>query len=115
MERAFGVLQSRFHIVSNPARVWNSNKMDIIIKACIILHNMIIADSGFNIAEEYAAPCVDDDTVEEIQDDLELEHGDNSIGAIARELKQIEDKDSHIALEQDLIEHVWNWVGDRDF
>jgi hypothetical protein len=44
IERAFGVLQSRFHILANPSRYWYQKKMPNIIKACIIIHNMIIEE-----------------------------------------------------------------------
>ncbi|KAK3218940.1 hypothetical protein Dsin_012910 [Dipteronia sinensis] len=42
VERAFEVLQSRWHIVKGPARMWNARDLEKIMKTCIILHNMII-------------------------------------------------------------------------
>ncbi|XP_024004924.1 putative nuclease HARBI1 [Eutrema salsugineum] len=44
VERAYGVLQSRFAIVKNPALFWDKAKIGKIIQACIILHNMIVED-----------------------------------------------------------------------
>ena len=44
VERAFGVLQARFAIVKNPALFWDKVKIGKIIRACIILHNMIVED-----------------------------------------------------------------------
>ena len=44
VERAFGVLQARFAIVSRPARGWKHHNLSNIMKACIILHNMIVED-----------------------------------------------------------------------
>ena len=44
VERAFGVLQARFAIIRGPARFWNHEDLTFIMKACIILHNMIIKD-----------------------------------------------------------------------
>ena len=44
MERAFGVLQAGFAIVRNPALSWDPMKVGMIMKACIILHNMIVED-----------------------------------------------------------------------
>ncbi|XP_020258921.1 uncharacterized protein LOC109835352 [Asparagus officinalis] len=44
VERAFGVLQSRFAIVRNPARLWDKDNLKHIMMACIIMHNMIIED-----------------------------------------------------------------------
>ncbi|XP_026396675.1 uncharacterized protein LOC113291345 [Papaver somniferum] len=42
VERAFGVLQSRWRIVKGPARNWKAKDLGKIMKTCIILHNMII-------------------------------------------------------------------------
>uniref|UniRef100_A0A2N9FEH0 DDE Tnp4 domain-containing protein n=1 Tax=Fagus sylvatica TaxID=28930 RepID=A0A2N9FEH0_FAGSY len=44
VECAFGILQSRFSIVRGPARFWDEATLNDIMKACIILHNMIIED-----------------------------------------------------------------------
>ncbi|XP_052305349.1 uncharacterized protein LOC127904754 [Populus trichocarpa] len=46
VERAFGVLQSRFAIVRGPVRYWDEETLPNIMKACIIMHNMIIKDEG---------------------------------------------------------------------
>ena len=54
VERAFGVLQARFAIVCGPARLWRTEALDYIMKACIILHNMIIEDEhDANGAEDF--------------------------------------------------------------
>jgi len=44
--RAFGVLQSRFVIVRGPVQYWDEETLENIMKACIIMHNMIIEDEG---------------------------------------------------------------------
>ena len=46
MERAFGVLQSHFAIVCGLVRYWDEETLANIMKACIIIHNMIIEDEG---------------------------------------------------------------------
>ena len=44
VERAFGVRQAHFAIVCGPARFFHLETLQKIMKACIILHNMIVED-----------------------------------------------------------------------
>jgi hypothetical protein len=44
VERAFGVFQSRFVIVCRPVQYWDEETLAYIMKAYIIMHNMIIED-----------------------------------------------------------------------
>jgi len=46
VERAFGVLQSRFAIVRGAARLWDTETLGNIMKACVIMQNMIVEDEG---------------------------------------------------------------------
>ena len=46
VERCFGVLQARFAIIANPCRQWDTNTMQDIMQACIILHNMIVENES---------------------------------------------------------------------
>ena len=41
VEQAFGILQARFAIVKNPALSLDKERIGNIMRACIILHNMI--------------------------------------------------------------------------
>lgn len=44
VECAFGVFQARFALVSRPARGWKHHNPSNVMKACIILRNMIVED-----------------------------------------------------------------------
>jgi hypothetical protein len=57
VERAFGVLQSRFAIIWNPSRHWNMTIIDDIMVTCVILHNMIIEDESDTCLETLFEPC----------------------------------------------------------
>ncbi|XP_063939717.1 uncharacterized protein LOC135148430 [Daucus carota subsp. sativus] len=63
VERAFGVLQSRFAIVRGPARFWDKGDLARIMRACIILHNMIVEDERDTYATPFGPlPSYDDTT-----------------------------------------------------
>jgi hypothetical protein len=44
VECAFGVLKSRFNIIAVPGRSYSQHTLDLIMRACVILHNMTIDD-----------------------------------------------------------------------
>ena len=46
VERAFGVLKARFAIVHGPTRFLDEETLADIMKACIIMYNMVIEDEG---------------------------------------------------------------------
>ena len=44
VERAFGVLQSRWGIIGYPARTWSTKKLWEVMTACVVMHNVIVED-----------------------------------------------------------------------
>jgi hypothetical protein len=42
IERAFGILQARFHVLTSGCRLWDREAMDLVIRTSVILHNLII-------------------------------------------------------------------------
>ena len=62
VECAFGVLQARFTIVHGPTWFFYHEMLQDIMKACIILHNMIIEDER----DEVEAVEVDYEKIDEI-------------------------------------------------
>ena len=59
VERAFGVLQARFAIVHGPAHLWKLEVLKNIMKACIILHNMIVEDERDNNEMDFSYDASD--------------------------------------------------------
>ena len=99
VERSFGVLQSRFAIVRGPSRVWDTETLGNIMKACVIMHNMIIENEG----------AVDpDERFENGGQNVEPSHEINrTIEEFIDAHKRIRDNETHHQLKEDLIEHLW--------
>ena len=101
VERAFGVLQSRFAIVAGPTRFWSKDVLHDIMTACIIMHNMIVEDERDLNAPIIEARETPPPTVEIIEDE------DNRFQQFIARHRQIKDKEAHFALRNALIEHLW--------
>ncbi|XP_013665085.2 putative nuclease HARBI1 [Brassica napus] len=109
VERAFGVLQSRFAIIKNPSLLWSKGKIAYIMRACLILHNMIVKDER----DSYT-----------LEQELEQENGTGTTPgrsfsvSMASNLEgfgdghtRIRDRQAHHQLKEDLIENIWNKFG----
>ncbi|XP_020270675.1 uncharacterized protein LOC109845820 [Asparagus officinalis] len=111
VERAFGVLQARFAIVRQPARMWDLDVLGKIIRACIILHNVIVEDERdtysrnwenidfepSNNASSSASFNVQTDVLPEFQ--VHVQHRSEAYNQTRAELR---DKTQHIQLKKDL-------------
>jgi len=109
VERAFGVLQARFHIIKNPALVWDKEKIGNIMKACIILHNMIVEDErdGYNTQFD-VSEFLQVEGNQTPQVDLSYSTGmplniENMMGM----RNQLRDQNMHQQLKNNLVEHIW--------
>ncbi|XP_073153502.1 uncharacterized protein [Henckelia pumila] len=102
VERAFGVLQSRFAIVASPARGWKKRHLHDIMTSCIIMHNMIIEDE-----RDLSAPI--QDARETPAPEVEMIVDENmKFQEFLNRYKKIKDKYAHYALRNALIEHLWD-------
>ncbi|CAN6204894.1 unnamed protein product [Urochloa humidicola] len=102
VERAFGVLQSRFAIVRGPARFWDQKTLWQIMTACVIMHNMIIED------ERGQQP---DFRYEYVGKKVRPKKNEDRIKKFLQVHKEIEDQEAHHKLREDLIEHLWQLHG----
>ncbi|WZZ40703.1 hypothetical protein YC2023_036962 [Brassica napus] len=116
VDRAFGVLQARFAIIKNPALFWDKVKIGKIMRAYIILHNMIVEDERdictqfdvfeFQEAEDNGSSHVD------------LTYSTYILTNIANMMdgrRRICDRQMHLQLKNDLVKHIWQKIGhDQD-
>ncbi|KAL9667178.1 hypothetical protein QQ045_001527 [Rhodiola kirilowii] len=106
VERAFGVLQSRFAIIRGPSRFWDVDTMKYIMFTCIIMHNMIVEDERDLHTPEYNYDAVG----ESVNVSLNRNRTRNIMEFIQVH-HRIRDKQSHIQLQTDLVEHLWQKYG----
>ncbi|KAK2634887.1 hypothetical protein Ddye_029679 [Dipteronia dyeriana] len=102
VERAFGVLQSRFAIVAGPARFWHKQILHDIMTTCVTMHNMIIADEcdvTASIEDHMETPTPEVEMV--LDENIRFQQ------FLARH-RGIRDKDARIALRNALIDHLWD-------
>jgi len=111
IERAFGVLQSRFNIVRRPSRLWKRKSIGRIMKACVILHNMIVEDEK----EMVKFPIdLNEQGGSSIALPPEVQKGGGPIFCeILRRRADIHHQPTHKQLKQDLIEHIWQKFPNR--
>ncbi|XP_030944966.1 uncharacterized protein LOC115969446 [Quercus lobata] len=111
VERAFGVLQARFAIIRGPARLWKTEALDYIMKACIILHNMIIEDErDTNGAEDFDYEQLPESIPTTVSHEPAEEFSQFTAFIAAHE--KIRDTETHFQLQLDLIEHLWQRYSD---
>jgi len=104
VERAFGVLQARFAIVHQPARFFKIPELKQIMKACIILHNMIIEDEQDTLDFDYEQ--FNANPLEPVS------HNDTyMLSKFISNRQRIRDRGNHCQLQSDLVEHLWQLHG----
>ena len=101
VERAFGVLQARFHVLCTPSKLWYLQDIHYIVKACVLLHNMIIEAKGFAISTSEYTP----------RTALLLTSKDMSW--LITGLSRLKNVVAHDKLRSDLIEELWTWKGNQ--
>jgi hypothetical protein len=113
VERAFGILQARFAIVSGPARGWDREDLQYIMMTCIILHNMIVEDE-----REEDEVMIDPDEIttrpraaeiyESYEEDHEIERNAPGLEEFMSRYQEVRCPVVHNYLQDDLVKHLWN-------
>ncbi|GJV64958.1 ALP1-like protein isoform X1 [Tanacetum coccineum] len=106
VERAFGVLQGRWGIIQQPARQYHVNTIRRIMYSCIIMHNVILKDQKMAVFywnDLYANPSRN-------MQRTWIEMCETQ----RRKNKEIRDREMHLSLQRNLIEHIWQEVEHED-
>ncbi|XP_074321996.1 uncharacterized protein LOC141659144 [Apium graveolens] len=106
VKRAFGVLQSRFAIIRGPARFWDKGDFARIMRACIILHNMIVEDER----DTHATPFGPLPSYDDIENGLsQSKLGEEPFAPYEDYVQKnirIRDKPKHRQLQADLVDLI---------
>ena len=119
VERAFGVLQQRFHIVRHPSRYWKHEKMSDIMTTCVILHMIVeherLLHGIFQGQNSQNYMEVNNDNLAEQGNGFVLlqrlpssEPYPGSLAFLLAKTKSLRSSTTHQQLRNDLVEHVWN-------
>jgi hypothetical protein len=110
VERAFGVLQAQFAIVSCPARGWKHHNLKNIMKTCIILHNMIVEDER----DSYLQYVYNGNASAVITPVEVVREGQIAFEYFLDNYNAMKNLDTHHQLQNDLIKHQWDIKGCKD-
>ncbi|XP_048623979.1 uncharacterized protein LOC125592674 [Brassica napus] len=105
IERAFGVLQARFKIIREPARMWDIADLAIIMRSCIILHNMIVEDER----DTYAQHWTDYDQSEASGSSTPQPFSTEVLPVFANHVRarsELRDSKVHHELQANLVKHI---------
>jgi hypothetical protein len=109
IERAFGVLQARWRIIAQPARHWDREILDDVVKCCVILHNMIVEDeredTNDNQYDDFDGNIVEptyDITVGSRRDPALI-----SFSNMLQRISQVQNPAIHLSLRNDLKQHLY--------
>jgi len=102
IKRAFGVLQARFAIVRGPARYLEKGELGMIMKACVIVHNMNIDDERDSYGLTFDYEHVEGTTPEP---NVRWDH-DPCYSAYLRRAVQVQNPEQHACLQLDLIGEI---------
>ena len=102
VERAFGVLQARFAVVKNPSKLWDKDKIANIMRACIILHNMIVEDERSSFTQY---DVFEFQQGEDVDDTFSVDMPTNLGNTIDRRAS-VRNRQAHQQLKNDLIENI---------
>jgi len=104
VERVFGVLQTWFAIICGPARNMDKGELGMIMKACVIFHNMIVEDERDSYDLTFDYDDVDNNTP---QPNVQQGHHP-CYAAYLRRVVEIHDPALHARLQSNIIEEIWN-------
>ena len=100
------MLQARFKIIREPARLWEISDLAIIMRSSIILHNMIVEDERDTYAQHWTGYDQPEASVSNAPQPFSTE----VLPAFANHVRarsELRDSNVHHKLQADLVKHIW--------
>ena len=113
IERAFGILQARFHILTSGCRLWDRFAMSSVIRTCVILHNLII---DYEIKHNVDSTYIEDSMYVPKHPCTLIPRQQNQTGEIrGRMITEMKCSDVHRQLQHDLMSERWErWYNENN-
>ncbi|XP_068323228.1 uncharacterized protein [Pyrus communis] len=116
VERAFGILQAQWKIISKLRRGWSRENLDYLMMSCIILHNMMVEDERDEYIDRESADDQEDPNRSrrahaKIYDGPNLSFNPRTsnifINEYMRRYRMMCSRATNKYLQQDLVAHLW--------
>ena len=101
VDRAFGVLQQRWHILAQPIKLLFQSDMADIITVCIILHNMIVEDQRGETVHCF----------ESAQNGPQIVRPNCRVDILSDNMRSIKNRESYTTLRNCIMEYQWEEKG----
>jgi Plant transposon protein len=112
VERALRVLKARFAIISNHVRLWHKDAIGEIMRACVIMHNMIVEDEQDSYAGNYDYT---DDTVNFTVSMPDIHRSRlTAYEEYVRNHSRLRSRSMNHQLQVDLVEEIWSRFGEDE-
>lgn len=93
-----------------PSRLWFMDEIHEIVKASIVLHNMIIRETGNQFKCNYSGEAVNVENGNHHDFENVAVNPEDQFPILSR-LQDIRDQEQHFNLKNELIDNMWNLKG----
>ncbi|XP_074377265.1 uncharacterized protein LOC141718780 [Apium graveolens] len=105
--------KSRFATVRGPTHFWDRANLGRIMRACIIIHNMIVEDERDIYATQFVPLPIYDDATNGLPEPNLGEEPFTPHETYIQNSMQMRDKQIHRQLKNDLVEHIFQFHNNR--